>query len=116
MLNLRLCRRRCSLLLITAPCVRIMYFLDGFESNADGFTHNPYRLLKRTMRYFFTKIGMFLCFYFLWSLVFNTGILPFKVQAADAIVVDRIVAVVNDDLITLYDLNNIEAVCKKLLH
>ena len=48
---------------------------------------------------------MFLSFYFLWGFIFNAGILPFRVQAADAIVVDRIVAVVNDDLITLYDLN-----------
>ena len=57
------------------------------------------------MRYFFMKIGMFLSFYFLWGFIFNAGILPFRVQAADAIVVDRIVAVVNEDLITLYDLN-----------
>lgn len=57
------------------------------------------------MRYFFIKIGMFLSFYFLWGFIFNAGILPFRVQAADAIVVDRIVAVVNEDLITLYDLN-----------
>jgi len=48
---------------------------------------------------------MFLSFYFLWGFIFYIGILPFRVQAADAIVVDRIVAVVNDDLITLYDLN-----------
>ena len=48
---------------------------------------------------------MFLSFYFLWGFIFNAGILPFRVQAADAIVVDRIVAVVNEDLITLYDLN-----------
>ena len=57
------------------------------------------------MRYFFIKIDMFLSFYFLWGFIFNAGILPFRVQAADAIVVDRIVAVVNEDLITLYDLN-----------
>jgi peptidyl-prolyl cis-trans isomerase SurA len=57
------------------------------------------------MRNSFVKIGMFLSFYFLWGFIFNIGILPFRVQAADAIVVDRIVAVVNDDLITLYDLN-----------
>ena len=57
------------------------------------------------MRYFFIKIGLFLSFYFLGGAIFNTGILPFRVQAADAIVVDRIVAVVNEDLITLYDLN-----------
>jgi peptidyl-prolyl cis-trans isomerase SurA len=57
------------------------------------------------MRHFFIKSGMFLSFYFLWGFIFCIGILPFRVQAADAIVVDRIVAVVNDDLITLYDLN-----------
>jgi len=57
------------------------------------------------MRNSIVKIGMFLSFYFLWGLIFHIGTLPFRVQAADAIVVDRIVAVVNDDLITLYDLN-----------
>lgn len=57
------------------------------------------------MRYYLLKIGLFFFFSFLWGFIFNIGILPLKVEAADAIVVDRIVAVVNDDLITLYDLN-----------
>ena len=37
--------------------------------------------------------------------IFGIGIFPFNSQAADAVVVDRIVAIVNDDLITLFDLN-----------
>jgi len=57
------------------------------------------------MGHSFVKIGMFLSFYFLWGFIFNIGIFPFRVQVADAVVVDRIVAVVNDDLVTLYDLN-----------
>ncbi len=57
------------------------------------------------MGHSFVKIGMFLSFYFLWGFIFNIGSFPFRIQAADAVVVDRIVAVVNDDLITLYDLN-----------
>lgn len=57
------------------------------------------------MRHAFVKISVFLSFSFLWGGISNIGILPISAQAADAIVVDRIVAVVNDDLITLYDLN-----------
>lgn len=57
------------------------------------------------MRHFFIKSGIFLSFCFLGGFIFYIGILPFRVQAADAMVVDRIVAVVNEDLITLYDLN-----------
>lgn len=57
------------------------------------------------MEHSFKKIVTFLSFYFLWGIVFSIGIFPFNVQAADAVVVDRIVAVVNDDLITLFDLN-----------
>ena len=57
------------------------------------------------MRQTFGKIGVFLFFYCFWEFILNIGILPIRAQAADAIVVDRIVAVVNDDLITLYDLN-----------
>ena len=57
------------------------------------------------MRYTLVKISVFLCFSFLWGGILNIGVLPSSAQAADAIVVDRIVAIVNDDLITLYDLN-----------
>ncbi len=57
------------------------------------------------MEHSFKKIVTFLSLYFLWGIVFSIGIFPFNVQAADAVVVDRIVAVVNDDLITLFDLN-----------
>ena len=57
------------------------------------------------MGHSFVKIGISLFFYFLWGLMINLGILPHRVEAAEAIVVDRIVAVVNDELITLYDLN-----------
>ncbi len=57
------------------------------------------------MEHSFKKIVTFLSLYFLWGFVFSIGISPFNGQAADAVVVDRIVAVVNDDLITLFDLN-----------
>ncbi|MGD2185891.1 MAG: SurA N-terminal domain-containing protein [Desulfobacterales bacterium] len=57
------------------------------------------------MRHSFVKISKFLSIYFLWGFIFNIGVFPFRVLAADAVVVDRIVAVVNEDLITLYDLN-----------
>ena len=53
----------------------------------------------------FKKIATFLSLYFLWGIAFSIGISPFNGQAAEAVVVDRIVAVVNDDLITLFDLN-----------
>jgi peptidyl-prolyl cis-trans isomerase SurA len=53
----------------------------------------------------FKKIAALLFLYFLWSFVFSIADFSFSVQAADAVVVDRIVAVVNDDLITLFDLN-----------
>ena len=39
------------------------------------------------------------------GILFTIGILSIGVAAADTVVVDRIVAVVNEDLITLYDLN-----------
>ena len=53
----------------------------------------------------FKKMATFLSLYFVWGFAFSIGIFPLKSQAADAVVVDRIVAVVNDDLITLFDLN-----------
>lgn len=53
----------------------------------------------------FRRIATLLSLFFLWSFVFSIAVFPFSVQAADAVVVDRIVAVVNDDLITLFDLN-----------
>jgi peptidyl-prolyl cis-trans isomerase SurA len=57
------------------------------------------------MKYSLKKIATFLSPYFLWGLAFSIGIFPFNGRSADAVVVDRIVAVVNDDLITLFDLN-----------
>jgi peptidyl-prolyl cis-trans isomerase SurA len=57
------------------------------------------------MEHAFKKMATVLSPYFLWGFVFSIGIFPFNGQAADAVVVDRIVAVVNDDLITLFDLN-----------
>ncbi|MGD9238755.1 MAG: SurA N-terminal domain-containing protein [Desulfobacterales bacterium] len=51
------------------------------------------------------KMATFLSLYVLWGFAFSIGIFPLNGQAADAVVVDRIVAVVNDDLITLFDLN-----------
>jgi peptidyl-prolyl cis-trans isomerase SurA len=50
-------------------------------------------------------MATFLSLYVLWGFAFSIGIFPLNGQAADAVVVDRIVAVVNDDLITLFDLN-----------
>ena len=58
-----------------------------------------------TMEPSFKKIAALFFLYFLWSFVFSIADFSFSVQAADAVVVDRIVAVVNDDLITLFDLN-----------
>lgn len=57
------------------------------------------------MKNSFKKIVTSLTLYFFWGGVFGIGIFPFNSQAADAVVVDRIVAIVNDDLITLFDLN-----------
>lgn len=57
------------------------------------------------MDYSFKIKAPFLSLYFLWALVCGIVIFPFNGQAADAVVVDRIVAVVNDDIITLFDLN-----------
>ena len=57
------------------------------------------------MEHSFKKMATVLSPYFLWGFVFSIGIFPLNGQAADAVVVDRIVAVVNDDLITLFDLN-----------
>ena len=51
------------------------------------------------------KIGLLLTVCFCGGVIFSFGFSAFKAQAADTIVVDRIVAVVNEDLITLYDLN-----------
>ena len=57
------------------------------------------------MDHFFKKIVRFLSLSLRLGFAFSIGILPCKGHAADAVVVDRIVAVVNEDLITLYDLN-----------
>ena len=55
--------------------------------------------------HFSKKIITFLSLYFRWGFVFCFGIFLCNGQIADAVVVDRIVAIVNDDLITLFDLN-----------
>ena len=57
------------------------------------------------MKHSIIKNAAFLSLFLLWGLVFSIGIFPINGQAADAVVVDRIVAVVNSDLITLFDLN-----------
>jgi peptidyl-prolyl cis-trans isomerase SurA len=57
------------------------------------------------MKHSFKKIVTVLTFYFFGGGVFNIGVFPVDGQAADAVVVDRIVAIVNDELITLFDLN-----------
>jgi len=51
------------------------------------------------------KNARFLSLFLLWGFVFSICIFPINGRAADAVVVDRIVAVVNNDLITLFDLN-----------
>jgi peptidyl-prolyl cis-trans isomerase SurA len=43
--------------------------------------------------------------YFLWVLLISFGFFSVRVLAAESVVVDRIVAVVNDQIITLYDLD-----------
>ena len=50
-----------------------------------------------------TKLNLFLCLLFLLSPY--SGLLTIDVQADSPVVVDRIVAVVNDEIITLYDLD-----------
>jgi peptidyl-prolyl cis-trans isomerase SurA len=63
------------------------------------------RGLKWMMKHSFKKMVTFLTLYFLGGAVLGIGNFPCTSQAADAVVVDRIVAIVNDDLITLFDLN-----------
>jgi peptidyl-prolyl cis-trans isomerase SurA len=57
------------------------------------------------MMHFFNKIVPLLALFLRWGFTFCWVIFPFNGQTAEAVVVDRIVAVVNDDLITLFDLN-----------
>jgi peptidyl-prolyl cis-trans isomerase SurA len=52
-----------------------------------------------------SSLSLYLRRWILFTIGFKIGIFPICVAAADTVVVDRIVAVVNEDLITLYDLN-----------
>ncbi len=51
------------------------------------------------------KIQKFLLIIFCWGLTFSTTVFSINAQAEEPVVVDRIVAVVNDEIVTLYDLN-----------
>ena len=57
------------------------------------------------IRNYYDKTKAFSPFYLLWAVIIGLNIFPVNVQAAEKVVVDRIVAVVNDQIITLYDLN-----------
>jgi peptidyl-prolyl cis-trans isomerase SurA len=57
------------------------------------------------MEHFFKKTITFLSLYIRRGFAFCFAVFLFSAQTADAAVVDRIVAIVNDDLITLFDLN-----------
>ncbi|MGD9080965.1 MAG: SurA N-terminal domain-containing protein [Desulfobacterales bacterium] len=51
------------------------------------------------------KIQKFLLIFFCWGLTLSTTVFSINAQAEEPVVVDRIVAVVNDEIVTLYDLN-----------
>ena len=51
------------------------------------------------------KIRKFSPLIFWWVLTFSVAVFSIHAQAEEPIIVDRIVAVVNDEIITLYDLN-----------
>ena len=51
------------------------------------------------------KIKKFLSLIFWWVLAFSLAVFSINAQAEEPVIVDRIVAVVNDEIITLYDLN-----------
>ena len=51
------------------------------------------------------KIKKFLSLIFWWVLTFSVAVFSINAQAEEPIIIDRIVAVVNDEIITLYDLN-----------
>ena len=82
-----------------------MHFQCQFQKPNEGFINYAYKILTWMMGPSFVKMAVSLSFSFLWGFLFNMGVFSFSVQAADAVVVDRIVAVVNDELVTLYDLN-----------
>jgi len=54
---------------------------------------------------FCNKMKGFSALSFLWLVVMSFGVFSICIGATDAVIVDRIVAVVNDQIITLYDLN-----------
>ncbi|MGD9045232.1 MAG: SurA N-terminal domain-containing protein [Desulfobacterales bacterium] len=62
-------------------------------------------IIKWIMEHFFKKTITSLSLYIRWAFAFCFAVFLFSGQTADAVVVDRIVAIVNDDLITLFDLN-----------
>ncbi|MCK5420212.1 MAG: SurA N-terminal domain-containing protein, partial [Desulfobacterales bacterium] len=57
------------------------------------------------MKSLFNHIKKFLCIIFGGAMTCSVAVFPINAQAEDSLVVDRIVAVVNDEIITLYDLN-----------
>jgi peptidyl-prolyl cis-trans isomerase SurA len=57
------------------------------------------------MGYSFDKTTAFLSLVFLGVILSGMVVLPANLKAAEAVVVDRIVAIVNEDIISLFDLN-----------
>ncbi len=57
------------------------------------------------MKSLFNKMNKFLGIIFCGTLTFSTAVFSINAQEEKLLVVDRIVAVVNDEIITLYDLN-----------
>lgn len=57
------------------------------------------------MKSLFSKMNKILRIIFCGTLTFSTALFSINAQAEELLVVDRIVAVVNDEIITLYDLN-----------
>jgi peptidyl-prolyl cis-trans isomerase SurA len=51
------------------------------------------------------KINKFFFIIFWWAMAVSTAVFSIDARAEESVVVDRIVAVVNDEIITLYDLN-----------
>jgi peptidyl-prolyl cis-trans isomerase SurA len=57
------------------------------------------------MKSLFNHIKKFLCIILWGAMTCSVAVFPINAQAEERLVVDRIVAVVNDEIITLYDLN-----------
>ena len=65
--------------------------------------HNYLRIF--IMKSLFNHIKKIICIIFFGAMACSVAVFPINAQAEESLVVDRIVAVVNDEIITLYDLN-----------